>query len=338
MIWNDKCKELFGYPPDYPMTYEAFLKSFVEEERQKIDEAVQKSMREKTEYLTEMRVTLPDGQLRWVMNKGRGFYDESGVPVRMHGIAMDITNRKHVEEEIKRLNTALAARAAELETANRDLEAFNYTVAHDLRKPLTVINGYCQAILELYGGKLDKQCKGFIQKAFGGTLRMNRLINALLNFSRMGHVNPRRERVDLSAIAQEVALELRQSETKRLVTFLIADKIMANGDWDLLQVVLDNLLGNAWKYTGMREKVVIEFDVMQINGEPAYFVRDNGEGFDMADAGKLFTPFQRLPGAEEHKGFGIGLATVERVILRHGGQIWAEGEPGKGATFYFTLG
>jgi signal transduction histidine kinase len=245
--------------------------------------------------------------------------------------------RKMAEEEIKRLNCELAARAAELEAANRELEAFNYTVAHDLRKPLTVVNGYCQALKELCGVQLDVHCKEYLKEAYEGTLRMNRLIDALLRFSRMAHIEPQREVVDLSVLAQAVAAELELAEPERRVTFRIAEGMSVNGDPNLLHVALDNLLGNAWKFTATKEEAVVEFGMTEIGGKPVCFVRDNGAGFDMADAGKLFTPFQRLPGGEEFKGHGIGLATVERIISRHGGMVWAEGKPGKGATFYFTL-
>jgi PAS domain S-box-containing protein len=249
----------------------------------------------------------------------------------------DITERKRAEEEIERLHADLAVRAAELEAANRELEAFNYTVAHDLRKPLTVINGYWQLIRELCGDKLNEACNSYLREAYDGTWRMNRLIDALLNFSRLAHIEPRRETVDLSVVAQTVAAELQLAEPARRVAFLIADGVSAEGDAGLLRAVLDNLLGNAWKYTGTRNEGIIEFGTTEVDGKLAYFVRDNGAGFDMADADKLFTPFRRLPGAEEYKGFGIGLATVERIIQRHGGRVWAEGEPGKGSTFYFTL-
>lgn len=228
-------------------------------------------------------------------------------------------------------------KSKELETANKELEAFNYTVAHDLRKPLTVINGYCQIIQEMYGDKLDEKCRGYLNEAYDGTLSMNRLIDALLNFSHMGHVKPHREALNLSAMAREVAAGLKLAEPERRVTFLIADGVSAEGDASLLRVVLDNLLGNALKYTGMRVEAVIEFGTKKVDKRPAYYVRDNGTGFDKADADKLFIPFQRLPGAVECKGFGIGLATVERIIVRHGGKVWAEGEAGKGAIFYFTL-
>ena len=252
-------------------------------------------------------------------------------------ILSDITGRKLQEEEIEKLNTDLAARALELETANKELEAFSYSVSHDLRRPLTNINGYCQVIREICGSNLSEQCRGYVQEIYDGTLRMSELIGALLNFSRLTRSELHRQIVDLSAMAHAVAAELKLAEPGRRVTFLIADGVSANGDATLLRVVLDNLLGNAWKYTGTRDEGSIEFGTMDVDDKPAYFVRDNGAGFDMANADKLFTAFQRLPGAEECRGFGIGLATVERIISRHGGRVWAEGEPGNGATFYFTL-
>lgn len=288
-------------------------------------------------YSIEKRYIRKDGSIVWVNITASMVADAGGKPRFAVGVVEDITSRKRADEEIERLNTDLAARADELEAANRELEAFNYTVAHDLRKPLTVVNGYCQAISEMCGDKLCEKCSAYLREAYDGTLRMNVLIDVLLNFSRMVHVEPRRETVDLSAMAHEVATALKLAEPERRVTFLIAGGMSADGDAKLLRVVLDNLLGNAWKYTGAREEGIIEFGTMEIDGKPAFFARDNGAGFDMADADKLFAPFQRLPGAEECRGFGIGLATVERIIRRHGGRVWAEGETGKGSTFYFTL-
>jgi PAS domain S-box-containing protein len=249
----------------------------------------------------------------------------------------DITERKLAEEEIKRLNTDLAARAADLEDANRELEAFSFTVAHDLRNPLNVISSYCQVFKEICSDKLDEQGNRYIQEIYDGAMRMNQLIESLLNFSRLAHAGLNRDMIDLSSMAKEVAEELKGTEAARRVEIRIAGGIVAKGDANLLRVVLVNLLNNAWKYTATREEGIIEFCTMDIDKKQTYFVRDNGTGFDMASADKLFTPFQRLPGAEEFRGSGIGLATVERIIRRHGGKIWAEGEPGKGATFYFTL-
>ncbi len=263
--------------------------------------------------------------------------NDAGEVIRSLAVVNDVTARKRMEEEIEALNTNLAARAFELEIANQELEAFNYTVSHDLRRPLTHINGYCQVIREMCTKSLDEQCMGYIREVLDGTLEMNQLIDTLLNFSQLSRSELHRETVDLSEIAKDLAAEFRISEPRRRVTFTIAEGITANGDAQLLRVVLGNLLGNAWKYTGKQEEAVIQFGVTEVEGKPVYFVRDNGPGFEMADAGKLFVPFKRLSSASKFKGYGIGLATVQRVIERHGGRVWAEGEPDKGATFYFTL-
>jgi len=225
----------------------------------------------------------------------------------------------------------------ELEDANRELQTFNYSIAHDLRQPLNIISGYCQALKMLCGDRLDEVSAGYLQGTYEGTLRMSNLIEALLNFSHLSRVELQREMVDLSKTARELAEGLRVTNPERPVTFQIADGVTVDGDPNLLRAALDNLIGNAWKYTAIREEAVIEFGSAEIDGKTACFIRDNGPGFDMADAEKLFLPFKRLSGAEEPRGFGIGLATVERIIKRHGGSIWAEGEPDKGATFWFTL-
>jgi PAS domain S-box-containing protein len=250
----------------------------------------------------------------------------------------DISERKQAAKEIEVLHTDLAARAFELELANEALEAFSYTVSHDLRKPLTAINGYCQVILEMCGSELDASCEQFVKEIIDGTLRMNQLIETLLEYSRVSHSKVQRETVELSRLAAQIADELKGSEPLRQVSFRIAPGLTDQGDPDLLRIVLENLLGNAWKYSARKEEARIEFGVEERNGRRAYFVRDNGVGFEGSKAQGLFTAFQRLPGAEQYKGFGIGLATVGRIIDSHGGKVWAEGEKGKGAVFYFTLG
>lgn len=248
----------------------------------------------------------------------------------------DISQRKHTEEEIERLNADLEARAAELEAANRELEAFTYTVAHDLRKPLTAVSGYCQVLREVCGDRLGEECTEYLHGAYDGTVRLSQLIDTLLNFSRLIHIELCREPVDLSEMAQALAAELVRAEPSRQVEFRIAEGVAVVGDADLLRVVMTNLFGNAWKYTGKRSEAFIEFGVTTVGEERVFFVGDNGQGFDMANADKLFVPFQRIAD-QEVAGHGVGLATVERIVKRHGGRVWAEGEPGKGAIFYFTL-
>jgi len=248
---------------------------------------------------------------------------------------IDISARKLLEENLENMHVELAARAAELEDANSELEAFNYTVSHDLRLPLTVIHNYCQVLSEICRYQLDEQARKYIEEIYQGTQRMSRLISALLIFSKVKHREIRQETVDLSALALAVDAELKAAEPLRLITFRITAGITVIGDAGLWRIVLNNLIGNAWKHTVNQAQTVIEFGKTELEGKTVCFVRDNGPGFDMADAGKLFKPFQRIPGTTVD-GHGIGLATVERIVRRHGGRIWAESEPGKGATIFFT--
>ena len=241
------------------------------------------------------------------------------------------------QQAIVTLNRHLTARAGELEIANRDLEAFSFTVSHDLRTPLTNINGYCQVILEIFGAGLDPKCREFIEVMYSETISMNELIKTLLDFSRLTRKELLRSSTDLSELAQASAASLTIREPGRPVLFRIEPGVTAVCDPDLLRVVLDNLLGNAYKYSGKEEQALIDFGVDPGGGEPVFFVRDNGVGFNMAQADKLFSAFQRLHSDREFSGFGIGLATVQRIIQRHGGRVWAEGAEGKGASFYFTL-
>ena len=339
-IWSDLTKRHFGLPPDAKVDYGVFVAGLHPDDRDRVERLAEETFRPQGggEFNTEYRtIGIQDGKERWIAARGRVYLDATGQPVRLIGTTRDITGQKEAEKKIEVLNTHLAARASELEAANQELEAFSYSVTHDLRKPLTIINGYCQVIEQLCGDTLDEECKKYLAEIYNGTLRMNQLIDALLKFSVLTRGELRREMVDLSDMAKTVAAELRRTETERQVTFRIAEGITVNGDRSLLQVVMENLLGNAWKYAGKQSEAVIEFGVRVVEGMLIYFVRDNGTGFDMAYAKQLFVPFQRLPGTDEFKGHGIGLATVARIINRHGGKVWAEGEPGKGATFYFTL-
>jgi len=236
------------------------------------------------------------------------------------------------------LERRVKEQAEELAAANMELEAFNYTVAHDLRAPLSSISGSCQVLQELYGDKLDEQGKQVIRYIQDGILRMDSLIGALLKFSRLSRQELQRLKVDLSSVAMDISTDLQFRQPERRCVFTIAEGISCCGDPLLLAAVMENLLGNAWKYTGKRETARIEFGVTEAAGKPVYFVSDNGAGFDMKDIHRLFGTFQRLHDRSEFEGNGIGLATVQRIIQRHGGKVWAEGEAGKGATFYFTLG
>jgi light-regulated signal transduction histidine kinase (bacteriophytochrome) len=245
--------------------------------------------------------------------------------------------RLNAAKRIIELQNELAARAADLEAANKDLESFSYTVSNDLLKSLMAIGDYARTIQDLSCAKTDEQCKDNTRRIYDKTRHLAELIGIMNDFFRPMRIELHRKVIDLSEMARETAEKLRRSKPERSVTFLIADGIKIDADRNLLQMALNNLLGNAWKHTVNREEATIEFGMTEINGIPACFVRDNGTGFDMAHANKLFKPFQPLPGTEEYASEGIGLATVERIIRRHGGKVWAEGEPGKGATFWFTV-
>jgi signal transduction histidine kinase len=263
--------------------------------------------------------------------------DKRSKIIGVLAVARDVSERKRAEEEIKRLNVDLQRRAAELSAANQELEAFSYSVSHDLRSPLRSIDGFSQAVLRHYGSQLDAQGQNYLQRVCAASQRMAELIEALLSLSRVTRAELRRDPVDLSALVAAVAAELQQRQPERQVEVVVAGGLSATGDARLLRAVVENLLGNAWKFTSKREAARIEFGCAIVDGQRAYFVRDNGAGFDMSYADKLFGPFQRLHTADEFEGTGIGLATVQRIIHRHGGRIWAEGIEDQGATFFFTL-
>ena len=252
---------------------------------------------------------------------------------------LQLTNKNLADEVAERARTeeALAERSAALEAANKELEAFSYSVSHDLRAPLRSIDGFSQALLEDYVEKLDGQGKDYLTRIRAASQRMGQLIDDLLNLSKVTRAEIRREAVNLSELAKDLARELKQSDPQRQVDFAIQEGLEVKGDPRLLRVALENLFSNAWKFTSKHPRARIEFGVAQRDGKPTYFVRDDGAGFDMAYQGKLFGAFQRLHKATEFYGTGVGLATVQRIIRRHGGEIWAEAEVEKGATFYFTL-
>lgn len=253
-------------------------------------------------------------------------------------ILRDVTKAHEVEAAMKKLNVDLKHRALQLENANRELEAFSYSVSHDLRAPLRSIDGFSQVILEDYGHQLDSKGQDHLLRVRTASQRMAQLIDDLLSLSRLTRGEIHRETVDLSAMARAVIDELRRAEPGRDATVIIADGVVAHADPHLVRVVLGNLLGNAWKYTSQHATARIEFGAFDdTKGRRVCFVRDDGAGFDMAYVDKLFGAFQRLHGISQFPGSGIGLATVQRIISKHGGEVWGEGAIENGATFYFTL-
>jgi signal transduction histidine kinase len=245
-----------------------------------------------------------------------------------------VADRTH---ELEERNAALRRNAAELLAANTELDAFSYSVSHDLRAPLRSIDGFSQVLLEDYAAQLDEAGRDSLKRVRAASQRMGMLIDDLLKLARVTRAEMRTEVVDLSGMARDIAAELLRTTPARQVEFTIAPGLEARGDSRLLRVALENLLRNSWKYTANQARPRVEFGSVDGNGERAFMVRDNGAGFDMKYANKLFGVFQRLHSAAEFEGTGVGLATVRRIITRHGGRIWAEGAVDQGATFYFTL-
>jgi signal transduction histidine kinase len=287
-------------------------------------------------------------ELKLSEERYRDLYDERNEAARqIESLNSDLAARaldlQEANSEMEAANQELETANRELEIANQELEAFSFTVSHDLRSPLTNIHGCSQVLLGPWGDRVDSESRGLVKNIYDEAERMNQLIATLLNFSRLSRSEISRGMVDLSELAQAVAAQLRMSGPERRAMVAITDGLTADCDARLLRVVLENLLGNAWKYTARKEEARIEFGRVECGtrnsetGKPAFFVRDNGAGFDMAQAGRLFTPFHRLHNREEFEGHGIGLATVQRIIQRHGGRVWAESQPDNGATFYFTL-
>lgn len=287
------------------------------------------------------RVIHPDGSTHWVRDRAFPIKDESGRVYRVAGVAEDISERKRYEQQLQQLNTELEQRVArrteQLAMANKELEAFSYSISHDLRAPLRSINGFSTALLDEYGDQFTDAARRYLEIIRNSAVQMSRLIDDLLEFSRLSRQELRKANVDLSQLVRRSVSELTAVEPQRNVSVEVQSLPSTRGDRNLLYQVVMNLLSNAFKFTRYQPSPKIEVGSFEQDGQTVYYVKDNGAGFDDEYAEKLFGVFQRLHSAEEFEGTGVGLAIVQRIVSRHGGKIWAESKPGRGATFFFTL-
>ena len=331
LTWDDRMYELYGVTTDqFTGIYDAWASRLHPDDRPMAEAAIQRALVGEKDYDIEFRVMHSDGSIHFIKASALVQRSDQGDPQRMVGISFDITNQKQAEVTIQQT-------AAQLATSNRELEAFAYSVSHDLRAPLRAIDGFSQALLEEYREIFDETGKDYFDRIRKNVTRMGLLINDLLSLSRVSRSEICYTQVNLSTLAQELMTDLQASEPERQVEVVIIPDAIVSADATLMRVVLTNLLSNAWKFTRRHSTARIEFGMLLPEDQPTYFVRDDGAGFNMAYAKKLFGVFQRLHTVHEFPGTGIGLATVQRVIHRHRGSVWGEGAVEQGATFYFTI-
>ena len=340
--WSDEVFRIFEMDPALTRpSYERFLQWVHPDDRAQVQHEYETSVRERKPYNHVHRLLFPGGRVKFVRQQGRTEYDGDN-PVRSLGTVQDITEVRTTQQALQQLNeqleTRVTERTSELAQANRELEAFTYSVSHDLRTPLRSIHGFACVLEEEEGAQLSDAGRKHLRRIQDSSRRMGQLITDLLKLAHLNRAWMKKELVNLSELALQVAGELQRSDPEREVDWHIQDHLLAMADPGLMRVVLQNLLGNAWKYTGQTPHARISFTQEQhVDGMTTFCVRDNGAGFDMAYAAQLFQPFKRLHAHHEFEGSGVGLATVSRVIRRQGGQVRGEGAVGQGAAFFFTL-
>ena len=341
--WSDEVYRIYGRDPSLPPAgYPEVASYFTPESWSRLNAAVSAGLEQGVPYKCDAEVIRSDGVRCWIVARGNVERDEGGKVFRLYGTIQDITERKLAEQQIHELNAGLEQRVeertAELLAANQELDAFAYAVSHDLRAPLRAMNGFSQALVEDYGEQLQGEARVFLEQISLASRQMGALIDGLLTLSRSTRGEMNRDLVDLTQTARQIRDELVRLEPGRPVTWQIEAGMVARGDAGMLAVVLRNLLGNSWKYTAGSSSPLIRVYSEARDGTRCYCIADNGAGFDMGHSQRLFKPFQRLHRQDEFPGIGIGLATVQRIVHRHGGKIDAQAEPGKGAIFRFTLG
>jgi PAS domain S-box-containing protein len=354
--WSDEVFRIFGHEPrSIEVTNDNFFEAVHPEDRALIREAVRRALEEGIEYCVEHRILRPDGELRWVQEQSQVERDAVGKPVRMVGTVLDITDRKRFAEQIEEARRQLALqnallqqtmhsterrieeRTAELAAANRELESFAYSISHDLRTPLRSLDGFSKILLEEYEDKLDEEGKDSLHRIRRAAIRMSKLIDGLLALSRLGRTDLCPTTFSSEELVREVWEDLAPQRVGREIELRLKPLPECTADRTLLAQVFTNLIGNAIKFTATKDRAVIEIGSEVRKGRRIWYVQDDGAGFDMRFADKLFGVFQRLHQASEFEGNGVGLALAQRIVHRHGGEIWGESEPNRGARLSFTL-
>jgi PAS domain S-box-containing protein len=341
-IWSPEMQEMYGITTgQFDQRIETWRAMIHPADLAQADMLSARAQSEGQSLQVEFRITRPDGQVRWMASRARFIFDSGGKLARIVGVNLDITEQRNRQEEITALNATLeqrvAERTAELVRSNKELESFSYSVSHDLRAPLRHIDGFARILNEEFAAELPEEGRHFLDRILNATTHMGHLIDDLLNLARIGRKEINRQDVRMNELVKQSLADLN-IDGERTIEWRVEALPALNCDPGLLKLVFTNLLANAAKFTQKRSAAVVEVGSLLIDGEPALFVRDNGVGFDPQYADKLFGVFQRLHRQEEFPGTGIGLATVQRIVHRHGGRIWAESAPDRGATFYFTLG
>ena len=342
--WSENMFRIFDVDPAMPteLVFTQFVENLVHPaDRPRVLSVFQDSLDGKRPYDLQYRVVKKDGSIRDIHAVAETTRDENGNAVRMIGRVEDVTERRRAEDEVRRLNAELedrvASRTAQLEAANRELEAFIYSASHDLRAPLRAIDGFSQMVIEDADGRLTAEDADHLQRVRVAAQRLGLLMDELLDLSRASREELFVEDIDVSSLATDVVKELHEAQPERSVEVVVQDDLRAKADAALVRAILVNLLDNAWKFTREREAAHVEVGRIESDGERAFFVRDDGVGFDTKSANRLFGAFQRMHAPGAFEGTGIGLATVQRLVARHGGRVWAEADVEKGATFFFTL-
>ncbi len=342
LYWSDEVYNIFGVSPEkFTPGFEKHMEFIPGKGRKQYRETVEKALKKKGPFEYGFELMAGDNTKKYVWVQGDVKMDDRGSPVGLWGTVQDITEKKKVEKELEKhkhhLEELVDQKTRQLKAANKELEAFSFSVSHDLRAPLRSMEGFSQILLSKYSDKINSEVRDYLNRIRNSSRQMSQLIDDLLQLARITRKEVKKEKVNLSKLAKEEISRIRQQDKRRKADISIQEQVFAFGDRTLIRIALYNLLDNAWKFTGPRETACIEFGSSDGGQDEIYFVKDNGVGFDEKYKGKLFGAFQRLHSESEFPGTGIGLATVQRIIHKHEGEIWAESKLGKGATFYFTI-